>query len=225
VAEFKATRKIICVIRGSRAYYRALARAQYLINNQTFPAPFAKRQEQTYLNTWHGTPLKNMGYDRPSGAAEVRSTIRNFLQADYLLSPNEYTTDVMFGGAYKLNGIYNGQILEYGSPRVDLQDIGSAECERVIAELRVAGVEIDSSKKTVLYAPTWKGMFFHQAAAEADALKALVAELQSKLTSNVQIILKVHQSVFAQINDDPELTGVLVPNDIPQTPFWVWLMA
>src|SRR5690625_166912 len=215
VAEFKATRKVIFVVRGTRAYYRALARAQYLINNQTFPAPFAKRPEQTFLNTWHGTPLKKMGYDRPSGAAEVRNTIRSFLQADYLLSPNEYTTEVMYRGAYKLNGIYNGQILEYGSPRVDLQDIGGAERERVIAQLRSSGVEIESSKKTVLYAPTWKGMFFHQAAAEADALKTFITELQTKLASNVQILVKVHQSVFAQIKDDPELAGVLVPNDIP----------
>ena len=48
---------------NSLGYYRALATSGYLINNATFPPQFSKRVEQVYLNTWHGTPLKRMGYE------------------------------------------------------------------------------------------------------------------------------------------------------------------
>src|SRR5690625_1034476 len=215
VREFKINRNVAFVVRDTKEYFHALGRVEYLINNQTFPAPFAKRKNQKYLNTWHGTPLKKMGYDRPAGAAEVRNTIRNFLQADYLLSPNPYTTDVMYRSAYKLDGIYNGEILEYGSPRVDLQRTDSTRRRQIILDLRARGVEIDPDKKMLLYAPTWKGMFFHQAAAESDSLKSFIAELKAELQSEVQIFLKVHQSVFASLKDDPELSGVLIPNDVP----------
>ncbi len=49
----------------SDAYFKALATAKYLVNNATFPQELAKRPEQTYLNTWHGIPLKHMGFDMP----------------------------------------------------------------------------------------------------------------------------------------------------------------
>lgn len=40
----------------SAAYYRALATTRYVVNNVTFPPLFDKRDDQIYLNTWHGTP-------------------------------------------------------------------------------------------------------------------------------------------------------------------------
>ena len=45
----------------SRAYFRALARSRTVITNVTFPGELHQRPDQTYVNTWHGTPLKKMG--------------------------------------------------------------------------------------------------------------------------------------------------------------------
>ncbi len=59
--------RVSVVTRRTSAYFRSLATAGYLVNNSTFPTEFAKRPEQVYVNTWHGTPLKRMGYDIPSG--------------------------------------------------------------------------------------------------------------------------------------------------------------
>ncbi len=63
---------------------------------------------QTYLNTWHGTPFKRMGYDMPDGASESANTLRNFLSADFLLSQNEYMTTTMYEDAYRLRGAFTG---------------------------------------------------------------------------------------------------------------------
>ena len=62
------------VLRGSHEYYETLARSRFLISNDDMPAHYRKRDGQIYLQTWHGTPLKRIGFDieRPrfiSGAA------------------------------------------------------------------------------------------------------------------------------------------------------------
>lgn len=44
----------------------------------------------------------------PNGNIESANTERNFLQANYLLSPNEHHTK-MYTEAYKLKGIYEGK--------------------------------------------------------------------------------------------------------------------
>ena len=51
------------VLRGTQEYYEALARSRYLVSNDDMQAPFRKRNGQVYLQTWHGTPLKRIGFD------------------------------------------------------------------------------------------------------------------------------------------------------------------
>src|SRR5699024_6819876 len=46
------------VKRLSPKYYYYLLRAKYWVNNQNFPTYIQKRNQTTYLQTWHGTPLK-----------------------------------------------------------------------------------------------------------------------------------------------------------------------
>ena len=71
---------------GSMKYTRALATAGYLVNNTSFRPNFAKRDDQVYVNTWHGTPLKKMGHDEPGEARATRNVLRNFLMCDYVVS-------------------------------------------------------------------------------------------------------------------------------------------
>jgi len=134
-AQFRDRRNVRVVRRGGAAYWRALSTAGYLINNATFPPAFGKRTGQTYLNTWHGTPLKRMGFDMPGGALESANTLRNFLNADYLLSANPFMTEVMYEDAYQLRNVYRGTIIEEGYPRIDRQRMTPTESARVRAEL------------------------------------------------------------------------------------------
>ena len=76
-------------------YYLVAATAKYLINDNTFLPFFIKKKGQVYLNTWHGTPLKTLGKSIINDAGNIGNTMRNFLFADYLLYPNEYTRDHM----------------------------------------------------------------------------------------------------------------------------------
>ena len=165
----------------SDEYYKMLASAGVLINNSTFPPCFIRKPEQDYINTWHGIPLKLMGYDMPNGNIESANTERNFLQANYLLSPNEHHTK-MYTEAYKLKGIYEGKIIETGQARTDT--IFNADRNEVIKSLRYSGVNVDENKKIIMYAPTWKGNSFSNPQADGEEYEKLYNKVCEVIDTN-----------------------------------------
>ena len=131
------------VLRGTQEYYEALARSKYLISNDDMQAPFRKRDGQVYLQTWHGTPLKRIGFDiaNPqfiSGTAYFDHLARDVAQWDLLLSPNPFSTPIM-RRAFR----YDGEICEYGYPRNDLlcRSDAAEVAARVTGPARAAGRE------------------------------------------------------------------------------------
>ena len=215
VEEFADDPRVSFVRYGSAAYYRALATSQYLVNNATFPFDFSKRPGQVYLNTWHGTPLKRMGYDIEDGALGTANIVRNFVQADYLLAANPFMAEQMYQTGYKLTGIYRGALVEEGYPRIDRQFLDDAGRAEVRAQLTEAGIPL-GDRKIVLYAPTWKGQTFGRPEDDLDALLAHIAQVEERIdTSRYAVLLKTHQTVHAMAADRPELKRMLVPNEIP----------
>jgi CDP-glycerol glycerophosphotransferase len=141
------------VLRGTQEYYEALARSKYLISNDDMQAPFGKRDGQVYLQTWHGTPLKRIGFDisNPqfiSGTAYFDHLAKDIAQWDLLLSPNPFSTPIM-RRAFR----YDGEICEYGYPRNDL--LSRDDTAKVAARVR-ARLGLPDGKRVVLYAPTWR---------------------------------------------------------------------
>lgn len=198
------------------AYFRHLSAAGYLVNNSTFLADFGKRPGQTYVNTWHGTPLKSMGYDSPRGALESANVLRNFLAADHLVSSGPYMTDTMYRRAYRLEGIAPGRVLEVGVPRTDVQVGATADRRREIRDrLQGAGVELREGGRVALVAPTWRGGSFDDPQLDLEGLLDLVARLREHLSADWQVIVKAHPVVHAQARDVPGLIGALVPPDVP----------
>ncbi|MDN4595573.1 glycosyltransferase [Leifsonia virtsii] len=215
VEEFAGDPRVSFVRYGSAAYYRALATSQYLVNNATFPPDFSKRPGQVYLNTWHGTPLKRMGYDIEDGALGTANIIRNFVQADYLLSANPFMSEQMYETGYKLTGVYRGTLVEEGYPRIDRQFLDDAGRERVRQRLVDAGIPL-GDRQIILYAPTWKGQTFGRPEDDLDLLLAHIAQIEERLdTSRYAVLLKTHQTVHSMAAHRPELARMLVPNEIP----------
>lgn len=199
---------------GSYGYYRALATAKFLVNNATFPPQFSKRPGQIYVNTWHGTPLKKMGYHVPGGGPLTRNVIRNFVQADYLLSGSKFMTEKVYLEGYKLRNIYQGSFIEEGFPRIDHQFGGDSTTKATLGRLEGAGIH-PGGRKVVVYAPTWRGSFYAPTN-ETDRLVRLIETLESLLDpSEYCVLLKVHQVVFDHAKNHRRLAGKLIPNDIP----------
>ena len=142
----------------SRADNIALRTAKYWITNYRMLNHQYPRKGQVYVQCWHGTPLKRLGYDLESSdnvmnsGSEIRDKYRSDARKfSYILSPSPFTTE-KFATAWNL--IETGQthkIIEEGYPRND-RLINTTPEERT--ELRKKlGVD---GKKVILYAPTWR---------------------------------------------------------------------
>ncbi|MET9603662.1 bifunctional glycosyltransferase family 2 protein/CDP-glycerol:glycerophosphate glycerophosphotransferase [Streptomyces sp. NPDC006512] len=136
---------------GSLEAWDVLARARYYVVNDSVPMTFRRRPGQTVVQTWHGTPLKQIGYDFTHDyytSPEVLEGLRHdSAQWTLLASPGSYATPVL-----KRALGYDGEVVESGSPRTDalvLPDAG-----RVAAVRRRLG--LPEGKKVVLYLPTWR---------------------------------------------------------------------
>lgn len=206
---FLKTKNTSFVIRDSDEYIRCLASCQYVITNSTFRNFYVKKDGQTYINTWHGTPLKKMGYELfDENPFAIQNVERNLLMTDYLISPNKKTTD-MFLKSYKLDGLYQGTIIEAGYPRIDLTL--NTPKEIVLAKLCLAGIQFDYEKPTVLYTPTWKGSNYQNPNIDIEQMITEVQYLRSQL-GDYNVLVKVHPFVYPLVKDNEILKEFLIPD-------------
>ncbi|GAA4226167.1 CDP-glycerol glycerophosphotransferase [Streptosporangium album] len=141
------------VLRDSREHYEALARAGHVISNGKAPDWFTKREGQTYVRAWHGTPLKRVAHDVAEGrfnsrADRLRRLAPEVARWDLLISSSSFATSVLPGALR-----YGGPVLESGRPGNDLlhRPGGGEEAARV---RRALG--IPPGRRVVLHAPTWR---------------------------------------------------------------------
>ncbi|WP_203965905.1 bifunctional glycosyltransferase/CDP-glycerol:glycerophosphate glycerophosphotransferase [Actinocatenispora thailandica] len=140
------------VVQDTPAFFRALATAKYLVNNNNFGNYLVKRPGTVFLQTHHGTPLKSMGVDErrhplaPAGKhATTQSLLARCAAWDYDLSSNGYSSTI-WHQAYPVDF----RTLEYGYPRNDvLVDATAAQ----VSALRTR-LGIGPDETVVLYAPT-----------------------------------------------------------------------
>ncbi|MCU9613263.1 CDP-glycerol glycerophosphotransferase family protein [Caldibacillus lycopersici] len=208
---YKQYTNVKFVQRNSKEYLKYLASCEYLINNSTFQTFYIPKDGQTYINTWHGTPLKHMGFDIPGNPAQNQNVLRNFLSADYILSPNTHTTKV-YTESYKLRGLYEGKIIEEGYPRIDLTL--NTDRNKFMIYLRSLGIKMDEKKKNILYAPTWKGNSVSTPKDDVLQIIADMSELASKVGNEYNILIKVHPFLYKQATSYAELNGKLIPDYI-----------
>ncbi|WP_291277768.1 CDP-glycerol glycerophosphotransferase family protein [Galactobacter sp.] len=140
------------VLRLSPRYFWTIARAGAFVTNQNPQFYITRGPGRTFVETWHGTPLKKMARDievvhgRSEGYID-RVTLAA-KQWSVLISPNHHTTAAL-RSAYG----YEGPAVDIGSPRNDalvLQDHAEVRA-RILDEY-----DIPSDAKVILYAPTFR---------------------------------------------------------------------
>src|SRR5699024_6543291 len=200
--EFKHLSQVIFVNRYTDAFYKYLSSASILINDVTFPEFFVKKEPQTYLNTWHGTPWKTLGYDVKTARMDYANTARNFLQATHLLLPNQYTYDHQIV-PYQVSGIHPGEAAITGYPRIDLTYQAFEQPQPVRERL---GIE-HTDKKVILYAPTWRG----ENAFKSFDKTRLIEDLEWLSQLHATIIFRGHQLAEALLSDSEVPNVVIAP--------------
>jgi CDP-glycerol glycerophosphotransferase len=172
------------VTRGSLGYLHSLATSKYLIDNQTWPAYFVKRRRQIYVQTWHGIPLKLMGYDEPdfrdSPKAKRDELARRVANWDYLSCPSDYFVD-SFVKSYQFDGIR----LPFGTPRND--DLFSPSLSRSAARAKL-GIRTD--RKVVLYAPTFRAA--SRSSRATTPIRLDLPEWVESMGDEVQLLVRPH---------------------------------
>ncbi len=79
----------------TKEYYKILATAGILINEDNFGAAFIKRPEQCFLRIWNSTPVNVFGKSARENYGMIGNAQRNLLAADYLLCPNRFTMELL----------------------------------------------------------------------------------------------------------------------------------
>lgn len=148
------------VRRWSWRYLWALARAEYWVDNQGFPQQLHKPRHTTYLQTWHGSAYKRMGFDETRvrlqnapGRERLQRAVDRF---DHFLVRSEHDVNTL-ARAYRLP---EERLLRTGYPRNDalIAERTRSETEGRLPRPPLAGaLGLDDHKKTVLYAPTFRG--------------------------------------------------------------------
>lgn len=174
------------IVAKSLKYYKKLATAKFLFNDTSLPFWFIKKEGQQYINTWHGTPLKKMGRDVPTGAYDLGNIQRNFLMADYLVFPNRFMQDKMIR-AYMLENIsINTKILSEGYPRNEI----FFDKERATQLKKEIGL---GDKQVIIYMPTWRGKLTEKKnKKQIDELRQYFEEIDTMLTDKQILYVKFH---------------------------------
>jgi CDP-glycerol glycerophosphotransferase len=183
---------------------RALGRARYVVSNNPMPRYFRKRRGTTYVQTWHGAPLKLVGFDvegNPTFDSYLRDLARDVQAWDYLVSPSRFSTETL-RSAFR----FEGEILETGYPRNDI--LFSAERDTVRARVREE-LGITAGQRAVLYAPTWRD-------SPTFSTELDMSALHDSLGDGFVLLIRSHSVVADTLStpDLPNLRNVTARDDV-----------
>lgn len=180
-------------VTNNAQYMKILESVEFLITEVYFPESWIKKAGQKYINIWHGTPLKKLGLAKNSNNIHRDGTTqRNFIDADYLLYPNEYTKKHMLE-SYKVSELMNGKVLNLGYPRTGGL-LAASQSDQ--SELRKQLAE--NGQKLYAYMPTWKDYLkVEQVVAES---KELLDYLDANLRDDQILYVNLHHKVSDSID-------------------------
>lgn len=125
------------------AYFKMAFKAKYWITNTNIERGLKfKKNDQVYLNTWHGIALKYIGNDCP-GRKDY-----NFDTVNYLTVSGDYDEKV-FKSAFNAS---ESSYLRCGMPRNEELWLANNDVKTSLRKK----LRIPDNKKIILYAPTWR---------------------------------------------------------------------
>ena len=195
----------------SKEHMEALATCEYLVNNASLPSYWMKREDQIYINTWHGTPLKALGkFANDRKTASITNAQRNFFMCDYMVMPNQYTVDRMIE-SYDIKNMIPGAIIDAGYPRVDL--VMNTDKDRIRKALEEKLGEDISDKKIALYAPTFRSVKGNSVDSSNETC-LYVEEMIEKMPEDYVVFFKIHNMLAAYFADKENMMKRLIFDEI-----------
>lgn len=179
------------------------------------------RKEQLSINTWHGGgPYKKTGADSIASVWYRLQTKKNAENIDYVMSSCRICTKEEAKSLY-----YNdSQVLNSGSPRVDM----FFEDYSIIKNNVYKYFNIKSTKKIILYAPTYRGIFEGYDGVLKNSVlnldyKKLITAVKNRFGGEWVFAIRLHPRLknikicskdIINMNDYPDVQEILASTDI-----------
>lgn len=176
------------VVTPDFVYMELIETAQFLLTEVYLTAAWVKKEGQMYINIWHGTPLKKLGLAKNAKGKHKNGIQQsNFIDADYLLYPNDYTKKHMLE-SYKVADLMPGKVLKLGYPRtggmLEAAQSDQTELRKMLAP---------NGEHIYAYMPTWKDYLkVDQVVAES---KELLDYLDANLREDQILYVNLHHRV------------------------------
>jgi CDP-glycerol glycerophosphotransferase (TagB/SpsB family) len=205
------------VLRHSREWWQALGSATHLTFNAGLPAGLVRRPGQVLVQTWHGTPLKLLGHDRPVNHDKPgfeESTRRYVSRWDHLLAGNPHSAE-----AFRSAWFYDGSVLEVGYPRNDALAAPDPAYVQGVRERLGIGPE----QRVVLYAPTWRdGSRVMPELLDLDRLAELLPDHVLLVRGHMNITRWKHRpegDALLDVTTYPEINDLFLVADVAVTDY------
>jgi CDP-glycerol glycerophosphotransferase len=178
-----------------------LQAADLVIANDCLSMPWTKRAGATYLQTWHGTPIKKIHHDvQPVREGWLDGATRDIARWDHLLSPNPASTERL-RHAFR----FGGPIHETGYPRNDV--LNSPDRDAIRAKVR-AELGIADGTTAVLYAPTWRDDLVFDSGGPGFELSIDLPAFADRLGGDHVMLVRLHSIISGRLVLDPALPVV-----------------
>ena len=200
------------VKRGRIKYLYYLIRAKIWVCDTRQPAFLNKSSETTYIQLWHGTPLKKLALDMDmltmSENLELSEYKRlfkeNTLTWDYIISQSQYNTE-----KFKSCFDFEKPILEIGSPRNDV--LINNNNEKTVNILKNK-FNLPLDKKIILYAPTWRDDQYYSNGIYKFVSSLNFNKLKNELSDEYVLLVKFHYLIKDTV-DTEEYEGFIYECD------------
>lgn len=195
--------RTVLVKYNSKDFFKYLASSKYWIFNFKTPEYFIKKENQIFLQCWHGTPLKRIGMDIEvdgNAATDKKKIHESYLndakKYDYFISPSRYSTE-RFVSSFGLKLLDKENIIiEQGYPRNDkLKNFDADDIMEIKRKLNIS-----SDKKVILYCPTFRDDQYKPGVGHTYQLGINLLRLKEKLGDGYFLLLRLHYLVSNKID-------------------------
>lgn len=206
-------------------YFWHLMRAKVWVFDSRQPQHVRKKKGVTYIQTWHGTPLKKLALDMDhmdmGGNTDIEEYHRQFRVTcqdwDYLVSQNHFSTEI-FKSCFAFS---DRPILEIGYPR---NDILMTDNKKAVIDEYKEMLGLPKDKKIILYAPTWRDNEYSEKGKYNFASKLDFDMAREALSDEYIFIVKYHYLVSDQI-DWSSHKGFVYTFDETKDIAWLYLVS
>lgn len=180
----------------SKEFLKILGKAKYWVFNYKIQDYIFPKENQVFVQCWHGTPLKRLGCDleRFNNAMNTVSEIRKRYHIEaskfsYFLSPSKFASE-KFITAWDLEKINKTNImLEEGYPRNDfLINYTQSDILRIKKALNIE----NETRKILLYAPTYRDNQHTAGLGYTYKTEVDFEKLQKELSKEYIILFRAH---------------------------------